>query len=52
MAFISWQMTIAKVTKKEEEYDVDSYPHVKACIARMLEREDSKKGYESKQVPH
>lgn len=51
IAFISWQMTIAKVTKKEE-YDVDNYPHVKAWIGRMLEREGTKKGYESKQVLH
>ena len=51
IAFISWQMTIAKVTKKEE-YDVDNYPHVKAWIARMLEREGTRKGYESKQVLH
>ena len=51
IAFISWQMTIAKVTKKEE-YDVDNYPHVKAWIAKMLEREGTRKGYESKQVLH
>ena len=51
IAFISWQMTIAKVTKKEE-YDVDNYPHVKAWIARMLEREGTRKGYESTQVLH
>ena len=51
IAFISWQMTIAKVTKKEE-YDVDNYPHVKAWIAKMLEREGTRKVYESKQVLH
>lgn len=51
IAFLSWQMTIAKVTKKEE-YDVDNYPHVKAWLAMMLEREGTRKGYESKQVLH
>ncbi|MCJ1395515.1 hypothetical protein MMC18_008401 [Xylographa bjoerkii] len=51
IAFISWQMTIAKVTRKEE-YDVDNYPHVKAWIAKMLEREGTKKGFESIKVLH
>ncbi|MCJ1377576.1 hypothetical protein MMC17_000671 [Xylographa soralifera] len=51
IAFVSWQTTIAKVTKKEE-YDEDNYPHVKAWIARMLEREGTRKGYETKQVLH
>jgi len=51
IAFVPWQLGISKVAKKEE-YDVDNYPHVKAWIARMLEREGTKKGYESKQVLH
>jgi len=51
IAFISWQTTIGKVTKKEE-YDEDNYPHVKAWIAKMLEREGTKKGFATKQVLH
>ena len=42
-------MTIAKVTKKEE-YDVDNPSHVKAWIAKILERDSLKEGYESQQV--
>ena len=51
ISFLSWQSSIAQVIKKEE-YDVDNYPHVKSWLARMLEREGTRKGYETKQKAH
>lgn len=45
IAFIGWQITIARAIKPEE-YNIDHYPHVKAWLARMTEREGTKKGCE------
>jgi len=49
IAFVSWQGGLGMVATKEE-YDEDKYPHVKAWLARMLEREGTKKGCESRQM--
>lgn len=45
IAFIAWQVTVARVAKPEE-YSVEKYPHVKAWLDRMLEREGTKRGYD------
>lgn len=48
IALIPWQTTVSRVLKPEE-YNVDHYPHVKAWLARMLERKGTKKGHD--QIP-
>lgn len=45
IAFVPWQFTVNRVLRSEE-FNVDHYPHVKAWLAKMLEREGTKKGYD------
>lgn len=41
LAWVSWQTIIARVASKEQ-YDVDNFPHVKAWLDKLLEREPVK----------
>ena len=43
LVFLQWQRVIGMILPKEE-YDLEKYPHVKAWVEQMMERDGVKKG--------